>query len=164
MASKWTKVCQDNLSKGILKVALNQGKRPRKCPPVNRKPRRCFWRENWPEAVAQMKVAQERRRTSLLRARVIELLLLTEHCARYIQYLTECSNSPIVISILQMRKWNIRGQATCLKLRYRSKPQYELIIWKAKSLSSCQSCHKSEERKRICLHICKLIRYKLPRH
>lgn len=164
MASKWTKVCQENLSKGILKVALNQGKRPRKCPPVNRKPRRWFWRENWPEDVAKMKATQEGVRMCLLKAHVIELLLLSRPCARYIQYLTECSNSPIIIYILQMRKWNLRGQATCPSYVKGQSLNTNPLSGRLQSLSRCPLFHKSEDGKRICLHICKLIRNTLPRN
>lgn len=100
MASEWTKVCQVTLLTGILKIALNQGKRPRKCPSVNRKPRRCFWRENWPEAVEKTKTAGEGRRICLLRPHTVELSLPIGHCARHTQYLNECSNSPITVQFI----------------------------------------------------------------
>lgn len=61
-ASKWTKVCQVNLSTGILKVALNQGQRPRRGPSVTRKPWGCFWRENWPGVAEKTKAARKEER------------------------------------------------------------------------------------------------------
>lgn len=67
---KWQASDQENRLTGILKVASNGGRRPRKCSPVNRKPRRCFWTEEARKAAEKMKTTDEGRRVCLLTAHI----------------------------------------------------------------------------------------------